>query len=694
ENYLIRQNALYYCDDICIFTDYNIYNNFLAENYRYKPRWLNKKYLVTCLKAKGIFHPKLYIFASEKKALIGIGSANLTRDGIASNLELVSSFEVSKNDLTYSHILRESINYVKRLAELSRSKTAIEKVNLMEEICIPFFENRESYETKFIHNLDRSILDQIEEFVGKNSVTDISIISPFFDEKLAPLNKLLKIFPDADVDLFIQQAKSNFPLNQIENLVNSTGIMLFGNTDRYIHGKCIIFKLHDKNIFFCGSANFTRAALLSTAKDGNFEIGLIGNISEEKLDEVLNPHGQKAERLMNKSDLKVETKSEMQSEDYGGFVQFIFEAERIENTIVLSVNNEISREKFTPHKFRLFSFDGAEVEIDIEKEFIIPLDSKLKKKNDCVDGIQIIGHNINQDVIKSNIAWVVNLEIRKTKGKARYRKIYNNPFELSSILEEMWKTGNIEDLREFLISFDIPLDLILPPRQSIPKQRESKGNVEGQIPLHRYRLLFQSDSIIGIYRYFLDLLYKKLEKHNQNPQIDKFSNFMLIISALFSFLDFIDYSILDIYAGNEIISANDWAIVRDQYNLLFNYVEKCWGLIFLKDGYREHLNEKIQRDQEQDIENDVHTFESYIIHNEYDEQILSLFEISKNVFNNFISLARSVKIKTEVGTIVQARLFAGDNHLCHGKETLDIILKNESFLNSYFNQQRSDLLSE
>jgi len=278
-------------------------------------------------------------------------------------------------------------------------------------------------------------------------------------------------------------------------------------------------------------------------------------------------------------------------------------------------------------------------------------------------------------------------EKRKTKENVRYRKILNNPFELSSVLEEMWRNGNTDEIRKFLISFNIPIDLTLPPRQNILKERESKGNVEGEIPLHRYRLLFQGDSIFAVYQYFLDWMYKKLEKHRQNPQVDKFSNFMLIISALFSFLDFIDNSIQDIYFESKTITADDWSIVRDQYNLLFEYVDKCWRLVFLKGGYREHINEIIQRDQEQNNEDEIHTFENYIIHNEYEEQILSLFKISKKIINNFMNFAGRIKIRTEIGTIVQARLFFGDIHLRNREDILDFVLKNESALKSCFDPQ-------
>ena len=133
ENYLMKLDALYSCDNVCIFTDSGTYDNFIKESYT--PRWLNKKYLVSRVKANMVFHPKLYMFASEKRAAIGIGSANLTSDGIASNLELFSVSEISEKDRNYSHLLRDCIEYVSRLARITKSKTAIDKVDVFTQLC-------------------------------------------------------------------------------------------------------------------------------------------------------------------------------------------------------------------------------------------------------------------------------------------------------------------------------------------------------------------------------------------------------------------------------------------------------------------------------------------------------------------------------------------------------------------------------
>ncbi|RMG92444.1 MAG: hypothetical protein D6706_16835, partial [Chloroflexi bacterium] len=93
ENYLLKLNGLYACDDIVLFVDAQTYTQFQQSGY--VPQALNRRYLVSWLQSPGVFHTKLYLLASPKKALIGIGSANLTREGIASNLELLATFEVT-----------------------------------------------------------------------------------------------------------------------------------------------------------------------------------------------------------------------------------------------------------------------------------------------------------------------------------------------------------------------------------------------------------------------------------------------------------------------------------------------------------------------------------------------------------------------------------------------------------------------
>ena len=133
ENYLLKLDGLSNCDSISIFTDSSTYESFTQDLGSYNPRWLNRKYMVSSIKTEGIFHPKIYLMASEKKAQIVIGSANLTREGIASNLEIISLFEVTDKDKKYAGLLNDCVSFFKDIANISKGSIAQEKISELED---------------------------------------------------------------------------------------------------------------------------------------------------------------------------------------------------------------------------------------------------------------------------------------------------------------------------------------------------------------------------------------------------------------------------------------------------------------------------------------------------------------------------------------------------------------------------------
>ena len=79
--------------------------------------------------------------------------------------------------------------------------------------------------------------------------------------------------------------------------------------------------------------------------------------------------------------------------------------------------------------------------------------------------VQILGQDKKGNLLESNMLWVIELEEKSGDFlRRRFRRIYNDPFELISVLREILETGDEEELKLFLLQFDIPLDLVLPPR--------------------------------------------------------------------------------------------------------------------------------------------------------------------------------------------------------------------------------------
>jgi len=653
ENYLMKLDALYSCDNICIFTDSGTYDNFLRESY--SPRWLNKKYLINRLKTGGVFHPKLYMFASEEKAILGIGSANLTRDGIASNLELLSTFEISGKNLACASLLRDCIEYARRLAQISKSKKAVDQVDVFNQLCKAYYFSDEENGIRFVHNLDRPLIEVIKESAKGSKILKIQIISPFYDAKLTPLGTLRDAFPDSTFEIYLQQKKTNFPKEMFAALKSQTSLLLYKNIERYMHGKAILLHSNDAILIFFGSANFTRSALNEVPPTGNYEIGLLGQIDRKTAGGLLCPTGKKATKIKKNEDIEISPGSEYEARPAS--IEYITEVVLKNNIIKVAVNPDIPLEAFSPTKFKLRDFNDNVHEGNIDKDLAVEVTPGIKKKVPGKMAVQILGQDEKGNTLESNLLWVIELEEKSGDPlRRRSRRVYNDPFELISILYEILETGDEEDLRLFLLLFDIPLDVVLPPRNDPrPPSLDTKGNVEGVLPTHHSYIF--SASIKEAYADCLNRLYRKLECHAKNPQINKINNFVMILQSLYSLIWFINSeSIYEKHKSSSVIMSDTWALIRDYYDMLLKYVNYSWELLWSNGGYRDAINAKIAKDRTDDQQNDFSSFEQYLADNHnytFDE----LIRFALQTVDHFEELKRVLLVNTGRGGEVKPLVF-------------------------------------
>jgi len=175
ENYLLSSNGLSLCDEISIFTDQYVYEGLFEDH----PAWLNKKYLVTRIRSVGVFHPKIYLLASEKKVIFALGSANLSREGLTSNLELLSIFEVSKDNTQDHSLLMDIIEYFENLARLSGSQKAATRVRTARNICSGFVREKSQPSTAFVHNLDNPLIEKLINLLGNQKPSSCQLLTLF-----------------------------------------------------------------------------------------------------------------------------------------------------------------------------------------------------------------------------------------------------------------------------------------------------------------------------------------------------------------------------------------------------------------------------------------------------------------------------------------------------------------------------------
>jgi HKD family nuclease len=659
ENYLLKLDGLAACESISVFTDSAVYESFSDDLNNYHPRWLNRKYLLTSIETGRIFHPKLYIMASEKKAQIAIGSANLTREGITSNLEIISLFYITENDLKHANLLYDCVLFLSRLAEYSKSKVAQERIRELVDVTTKLVNINSESDIKFLHNLDKPLIEQIKNSLDSKIIDNIKIISPFYDAELNVIKVLRDAYPDATIEIYLQQAKSNFPINVYSKKSADAYLFVYEGIERYMHGKAILFESGRNKYLFTGSANFTDSALMKSNYSGNIEVGLLGSIEDNYTEDLFKPMNISAERVEKIGDIKT-TNEVKESETHDTHVRFILEALEEDSFISLITDNDVS---FKPDKLLLYKIDGK-TEID----FDVVIDLKcLGIPQKDVYAVQAIGY----DGKKSNTIWILRLEKKDGNHvQKKYRRVLNNPFELMAVLNEIISSGDEEELKRFLLTFDIPLDLLLMPSQLTRFFiRESPGNIEGGLPLTRHKI-FEIQDIVQIFKYFLDRHLNKLYMHYDNIQLQKLPNFMLIFATFFSMIEFINKKKND-ECKEEIVTAKKWAEIRECYNMLLYYIKTVWTFLWVDTkeykSFVNKVNNKISRDK-QKILGDIESIEGYILR-DYLFLYKRSLNISLNVIRNLIEIKKKIKVKTEFNKIIEPPIFQKDLYI---KEVRDI----------------------
>ena len=660
ENYLMRQDGLLSCNDICVFTDKRIYEAFIGDNYH--PQWLNRKYLVANVPTNGIFHPKLYILASEKKAVIGIGSANLTREGVASNLEIISFFEVSDKNYRYAPLLKGCVNFFARLSEASGSNAAQKIVLELADVTAKLTSVDGEIGIKLLHNLDLPLFEQLESLTSGMKVKRIKVISPFYDSELKLVPYLKKKYPNCEIEIFLQQGKSNFPAKAFPGGGDGLSIYVYKGIERYIHGKAILFDCGKRKYLFTGSANFSDSALLKAKFSGNIEAGIWGEIDNNTAEILFNPLGITAEKLKRSVDIKTTNDVE---EAFSPFIDptihFVFEVTEECGFLLLHVDNKIDATKFVPRSLLLFKLNGT-----IEISYTEKVDLKREGiQGKDVFALQVSGNNKDGKTIYSNTTWITRLEKRNENSiRNKCRRIFTSPFELANLLNEIMMRESVEELRSFLLHFDIPLDLILQSYHGNFASMETKGNIPGALPENLYRAL-DNNEITDLLKYFLNRLFDKLDAHYANVQLMKIPNFMLIYAALFSMLEFIHNRIIKENA-DPLIGSKQWAKIRHDYEFVLSYVLKAWTLFWIgskeRKSYKQKVDMQILKDRQRILGKDIQSFDQYLAR-DYSYIFEKTLKISLAVIESFRNMKNTYRIKHENGLHGYPRLFSGDVYL-------------------------------
>lgn len=231
------------------------------------------------------FHPKAILLSGPTKAALAIGSGNLTHGGLSANHEIWATFENDADDAGEISAFGE---YLEMVRALSGDDEAVR--NDLSEVfdtnANPWAAGLQEPSGLLGSPNDRSILDRMIDEVG-DDVGRLIIHAPYFDPEGEALGELAGRV-DGPVETLVQRDHVGLCAAAASSLPENIEIVSV-DTDpkRFVHAKLYAFRRASDTLLVCGSANVSRAALLSSGNWGNAELVSVESISHREADEIL-----------------------------------------------------------------------------------------------------------------------------------------------------------------------------------------------------------------------------------------------------------------------------------------------------------------------------------------------------------------------------------------------------------------------
>lgn len=249
-----------------------------------RPRLAGHAYTLLPIGAPGTFHSKIYLLLGQKKAIILIGSHNLTLSGFCYNREITNCIEVtSPNDKEGAALLNAVWQMVRQWINMERDKAPkplLESALAIGNFIAPLVIHASLMTSTVAVAQTPGELPLIEQLIEKVSpdVKRIGIIGAFFDHDQTFIKELQKHWPTAEIVIGIDPETVYLPdISDAKSFRYVDAHQLWKNVHGYLHAKMLFFDtgVAAMDTFVSGSANPSRPAWMATALNGNVEAVLL-----------------------------------------------------------------------------------------------------------------------------------------------------------------------------------------------------------------------------------------------------------------------------------------------------------------------------------------------------------------------------------------------------------------------------------
>ena len=296
ENQVLRALKSKWISSVNVLVDQKMLDTSLGVS-SFNVKAISKSYAVSGVYSKGAFHPKMNLFIGENKLLLLFGSGNITVGGHGKNHEIFTGFFADKDNQIQLPLIIETCNYLldiskdldeysrKRISEILFSDKSLYKIS--NQVKHQFQRVNDDFEVCLLYNDEQSIFNQLISKIDAKTITNITIISPYYDDDGITLIDLSANFPNAEMEVFLQKKFGLHP----HKILEDTKIKFYewdetvrgqkkltGNSNffRKLHSKIYILRNNDTQFCLLGSANATRYGLGNlTSFPINHEFGVL-----------------------------------------------------------------------------------------------------------------------------------------------------------------------------------------------------------------------------------------------------------------------------------------------------------------------------------------------------------------------------------------------------------------------------------
>ncbi|MFC5051073.1 hypothetical protein ACFPK9_10695 [Rubritalea spongiae] len=611
EEYMLeRFKALQGKGGITVFLDRGQYEEVIectAQDKDWVPKLANRRYLLQPVSVPGVFHPKVFLFTSEKRGLLIIGSANFTQDGLGGNAELVSvfEFEVGKKEEALA-LFQSAFQFFESLIQQWPSKDGSSNVDEVRRdtpwLTSPLDKSAPETIPSLLHNLDEALWPQIVKGLG--SVDELSLVSRFFDKKPQILDSVCKNLGQPKVNVYTEPKRGGLSPDWLKypyahNKSLSIYHCKYGDAEHRqpLHAKGYALSADGQTTLAIGSANFSTAALLRRANAGNVEVMLL---YPPQPTHILNPMGildplSNGKEVTHPDQLVAQSGVEGEPVNSSRKYEVVLMEVRLEGDIlrlsteekVMSLSCRLSQANVAPRDFSIEESHSGELQVKLPSNWV-------KRMVGASTVAQLVATRDASVKVSNPVLVAAIFDPRTGQGarqSRRLREATESPQRFMGVLHELYEWDDELSLKNFLNNCNIPINLTHRSLSAARRDSSYDGPPAGFGDLGE-RGLIQFTCFHEAVVTFVRRHRSRLSQHVENGKLLSVSNYLQVMETLILLLvDQIERAKGGLAKeGLTVLSVDEWKSIRTQLAEYYQEIEKLLSLTVCE--YLPSLHEK------------------------------------------------------------------------------------------------------